>query len=300
VEIGSQDDPAFMDQICSKYPPTIVIDDGSHRWDHMIFTFERVFPHVLPGGFYIIEDMSVCFGEWAVKFKGAATTSPADYFLSIANQKLRGTPDKEKDSGMAKYAFAHTENLSFFKHGVALRKKATPNLEYALTRFKETLSKKTDHALSFFNHAVFLMKNNMIKEAEEAVRKAIQLDPNAPLFHRKLSEVLQKQGNLPEAIKSAQKAVSLKDTNAEFRNHLAALHAANGNLPKAEESAQEAVRLSPQAPRFLRHLSTILEKQGKLDQAINAAQEAVTLSGNAREYIAHLEALTRKSQPPKA
>ena len=46
VEIGSQDDPEFLAHVCTKYPPTIIIDDGSHRADHVLFTLERYVPDV--------------------------------------------------------------------------------------------------------------------------------------------------------------------------------------------------------------------------------------------------------------
>jgi|SRR6478736_3311117 len=35
----------------------IIIDDGSHRSEHIINAFHMLFPFVKPGGFYIIEDL---------------------------------------------------------------------------------------------------------------------------------------------------------------------------------------------------------------------------------------------------
>jgi hypothetical protein len=37
----------------------IVIDDGSHRPDDITRTFDRLWPHVKPGGLYAIEDLEV-------------------------------------------------------------------------------------------------------------------------------------------------------------------------------------------------------------------------------------------------
>jgi len=50
VEIGSQADPEFVNRIVTEHPPRAIVDDGSHRSDHIIFTFERLFPALLPGG----------------------------------------------------------------------------------------------------------------------------------------------------------------------------------------------------------------------------------------------------------
>jgi cephalosporin hydroxylase len=43
VMIGSQDDPAFLFDVARKYPPTVVVDDGSHEAHHVIYTFEGYF-----------------------------------------------------------------------------------------------------------------------------------------------------------------------------------------------------------------------------------------------------------------
>jgi len=32
IEIGSQDDPVFLQQVCTRYPPTIIINAGTGCW----------------------------------------------------------------------------------------------------------------------------------------------------------------------------------------------------------------------------------------------------------------------------
>ena len=56
VEIGSQEDPGFLADLVRRYPPRIIVDDGSHLAHHVIFTFETLFPALEPGGIYVIED----------------------------------------------------------------------------------------------------------------------------------------------------------------------------------------------------------------------------------------------------
>ena len=36
----------------------IIIDDGSHMDNHIILTFEKLFPRLIKGGYYVIEDIS--------------------------------------------------------------------------------------------------------------------------------------------------------------------------------------------------------------------------------------------------
>ncbi len=56
--IGDQADRGLLADVAGRRGPfDIVIDDGSHKNDHILATFAALFPHVRPGGFYVIEDL---------------------------------------------------------------------------------------------------------------------------------------------------------------------------------------------------------------------------------------------------
>jgi hypothetical protein len=94
VKIGSQADTALMTEICQAYPPSIMIDDGSHLAEHHVVTFETVFPYLAPGGFYTIEDMVGQFGKLREKNQTDTFTDSVGYFMSIARNRLAcGTED---------------------------------------------------------------------------------------------------------------------------------------------------------------------------------------------------------------
>jgi hypothetical protein len=62
VFTGSQDDPGVVERIFSKYPGVdIVLDDGSHKMDHMIASFELIYQRMQPNGVYIVEDTHACY-----------------------------------------------------------------------------------------------------------------------------------------------------------------------------------------------------------------------------------------------
>ena len=45
-----------------KYGPfDIIIDDGSHRNDDMVISFETLFPVLKCGGMYVVEDLHCCY-----------------------------------------------------------------------------------------------------------------------------------------------------------------------------------------------------------------------------------------------
>jgi Methyltransferase domain len=67
----------------------IIIDDGSHRNAHQIFTFEILFPALKQGGVYVVEDIQTSYwshGGW----DGSSIADPAfaatcvGYFLELA------------------------------------------------------------------------------------------------------------------------------------------------------------------------------------------------------------------------
>lgn len=58
VEIGQQQDEVFLEALCRECGPfDIVIDDGSHINELTIKSFKYLWPHIQPGGYYVIEDL---------------------------------------------------------------------------------------------------------------------------------------------------------------------------------------------------------------------------------------------------
>lgn len=87
IRIGNASDPIFLEKLISEFSsPTIVIDDGSHRWDHQITTFKYLFPLLKPGGLYIIEDIDTSFELHLQKapFKGGSSISAFDYIYKLS------------------------------------------------------------------------------------------------------------------------------------------------------------------------------------------------------------------------
>lgn len=66
---GSQDDETFIQwMVQQEGQPDVFIDDASHINALTIRTFEIMFPHVKPGGIYIIEDIHT--GLWKDNYGG--------------------------------------------------------------------------------------------------------------------------------------------------------------------------------------------------------------------------------------
>ena len=63
IYTGSQADPVSIASIVLDYPDgfDVVIDDGSHRNEHVISTFYMLWQFIKPGGWYIIEDLQTSY-----------------------------------------------------------------------------------------------------------------------------------------------------------------------------------------------------------------------------------------------
>lgn len=59
---GSQADGDFLLKVIKEIgPPDILIDDGSHRCEHVIASFNILFPHIAMGGIYVCEDLETSY-----------------------------------------------------------------------------------------------------------------------------------------------------------------------------------------------------------------------------------------------
>ena len=56
-------------------PFDIIIEDGSHMWEHQITSLRTLFPFLKDDGIYIVEDLQTNYGSLAKQYKGVATYS---------------------------------------------------------------------------------------------------------------------------------------------------------------------------------------------------------------------------------
>lgn len=80
VRIGSQADPAFLAQVVAEMGGVdVVLDDGSHRMEHIPASLKVLFPLLSVGGTYMIEDLHTCYRtRW-----GGGFDAPANFFNQV-------------------------------------------------------------------------------------------------------------------------------------------------------------------------------------------------------------------------
>jgi len=73
--IGDIGDMKFLTSL-QNYKPRLIIDDASHHWNHQLSAFFTLFPHLQPGGIYILEDICTSFEPYAAKHRNDEPANP--------------------------------------------------------------------------------------------------------------------------------------------------------------------------------------------------------------------------------
>lgn len=87
IGIGDASRIDFIFEIINEFGrPLIVIDDGSHRWDHQITTLQLLFPLLVPGGAYVVEDLDTSFDGQLKQapYEGLSPISAFEYVTKLS------------------------------------------------------------------------------------------------------------------------------------------------------------------------------------------------------------------------
>lgn len=87
IRIGDASRSDFLFDVVHEFgKPALVIDDGSHRWDHQITTLQLLFPLLAPGGTFILEDLDTSFDAHLKQapYEGFSPISAFDYLCKLA------------------------------------------------------------------------------------------------------------------------------------------------------------------------------------------------------------------------
>jgi len=218
IEIGSQADTDFLDDLGRRRLPDVIIDDGSHQADHVILTFRTLFPHLRPGGIYIVEDMHFHAGAGAAHWRGPSGTVPQDVFLRLA--RLVPCPQTEGDD---ERDFARmTDSVEFFYGGVAVRKRPTRNR--ADVAIRRGLVERANRPKGWTAFAMHTFNNTGdLADAVQCVRRAMDMEPKNSEHPDVLSVILQHASDLPGALAAAEGASRLNPSDSRLKARVVTL-----------------------------------------------------------------------------
>jgi hypothetical protein len=119
---GSQTDRRLMRRIVRRFgPPTVVIDDGSHRPAHVIKSFGILFPMLADGGLYVIEDIQTSY--WP-QWKGSLDPDDPTTSMAMVKRLLDGLNHEEflDESYEPSYTDLHVTAVHCYHNLVVIEK----------------------------------------------------------------------------------------------------------------------------------------------------------------------------------
>lgn len=208
IEIGSQADVNFLESIVTKYPPTIIIDDGSHRADHIRISFEYLFPRLLLGGIYSIEDLYFHFGDRRQDRRGQAKLSAYEYIALLAVYLAQRGMTGKQSVDIDPQLLNSIDHLTFIPRAALVSKRAATSYDFErLIAFAE----QADNPQNWLRLAEFLLEHGGSREiVERALFSAIStLHGGRWPFYLRLAKQLERNGNVTEAIEVLRRAHEL-------------------------------------------------------------------------------------------
>ena len=140
-----------------------------------------------------------------------------------------------------------------------------------------------------------------VKNATNALLKAVSLLPKDAEAHYNLGNILKEQKHLSEAIASYRRALKIKPDFDQGHNNLGNALRDSGQLLEAEACYRRALTLNPNSAGVHNNLSNVLREQGKLDQALKSCLQALEINpGFADAHFTHGNILFDLKRPEEA
>jgi Tfp pilus assembly protein PilF len=301
IEIGSQDDPGFLYKVCAKYPPSIIIDDGSHFAHSMVYSFKRLFPMLVDGGLYVVEDIAFHFGSGSSRWAGDGKISAPEYFIELARNRMSNQPLTEANNrGDDRYNSEHIDSVSFIGGAVVIRKKKPRDVASSLAFAEQQMSPESSTSSQYLRLSEYtLLHGGPPDHAERLVRSAIRIGgaDGDPL--RLLADALTRQGRLEEAADATRQAANLRPDDASAWARLGAAEWECGRVIEAIAAMEKGSSIAPENVHFHDRLSYMYQQKGDFSIALASARQALVLKPDSEHFrnraldLAHLCGLSK-------
>ncbi len=123
VRIGDQSDPAFLQSVLDEFgAPDIVLDDGSHRMEHVRESFLFLYPKVTKNGVYMVEDLHTAYWE-----EYAGGLERPDTFINLSKRFIDNlNADHSRGARTPDFMTRHTFGMSFYDSVVVFERGTVP------------------------------------------------------------------------------------------------------------------------------------------------------------------------------
>ena len=129
IELADQSNLEHLAQVAARHGPfDLIVEDGSHMWEHQVTTLRALFPFLNNGGHYVVEDLQTNYGAMQAQYRGAASQSCVDFLKRwmdlFVGDDLVDLIDVE-DPFLRTYGRA-IDFMTFHRRACVIRKRVTP------------------------------------------------------------------------------------------------------------------------------------------------------------------------------
>ena len=128
VRIGDQSDTRFLASVIEEFGvPDIVLDDGSHQMEHVIPTFEFLYPQMASNSVYLVEDLHTAYLEEY----GGGTYSERNFLIYARQAVEQMNRHWSREPVPVNPVFDDTRSVGFYDSLVCFEKGKPPVLDAA-------------------------------------------------------------------------------------------------------------------------------------------------------------------------
>ena len=113
-----------------------------------------------------------------------------------------------------------------------------------------------------------------LDQAEECLRKLIELDPERARGHNKLGVVFARRDDLRQAEECFSQAVALDPNLATAHSNLGNIYAERNWMDRAKAAYERALALDPGNPTATHNLGVLYRKSGEIGRGIDLMKQA--------------------------
>jgi protein O-GlcNAc transferase len=157
----------------------------------------------------------------------------------------------------------------------------------AKIRMKEALDQAPQNAELWDELGALEAQQQNWPEAEQAFKRALELNPRLALAHLHLGLTLRARQETG-AVEEVRKAESLAPQNADIALELAQMFVADDDDRDAVPILRRAVALDPQSAAASYQLAVALQRTGQVDEAIPLLEKAADNDGNNTDVLTNL------------
>ncbi len=125
IELLDQSNIEELTSAAIKHGPfDIIVEDGSHMWEHQTTTLRTLFPFLKDHGIYIVEDLHTNYGNLQDAYRGVATATCMDYLKKWLDLRVA---DDQLPIGAVEDAFLRTygraiQFITFYRRACLIKK----------------------------------------------------------------------------------------------------------------------------------------------------------------------------------